>query len=265
LVQWLRADGHGRARDDVHPAELFARAGHWMPDVFSQAGIRLDECHDVVLPDAQIIQAPARPRRQRAGQKWLEQLFAEAGIKLDDVVLPEPGKPLMEQQAPREGRRMQEAMELLDDDEPTARAHGLSLLIELRDPDLFQWCAMFLEDEGRDVQLAALRAMLHCEAADVSLVEPMAKAEDKRVRAAALAALVTFSGEAAAEWFRYGLSDSEPCVRLETASHLGKLSRSTHPGIFALALNDPNPVVARDARSAADEQKRKPHRVREHR
>jgi HEAT repeat protein len=149
-------------------------------------------------------------------------------------------------------------MQLLEDDDPAKRAHGISLLVQIRDPDLFQWCAMFLEDEARDVQVAALQALLHCDDADVSLVEPLARSRDKQVRAAAVAALLALSGEASAEWFRFGLTDGEPCVRLETASHLARLDRKTHADIFALALNDPNPVVARHAHSAAEQQKHAP-------
>ena len=66
----------------------------------------------------------------------------------------------------------------------------------------------------------------------------------------AVAVLARHSGERAPDWFRYGLTDVEPCVRLETAAALETLEAQRHRDIFDLAMNDPNPDVARRAGAA---------------
>ena len=66
----------------------------------------------------------------------------------------------VEQSQPRTDSREAEALRLLDDQRPDVRVRGLSLLAEAASPDLFDWCAMFLDDESVAVRAAALHAML---------------------------------------------------------------------------------------------------------
>jgi HEAT repeat protein len=117
---------------------------------------------------------------------------------------------------------------------------------------LFDWCLMFMDDEAVPVRLAALRGIRECPEADVSVVEPMAESGDKRVRAAAIAALAVHAGRDAPRWFERGLKDPEACVRRETAGALRGLDPARHRRLFELALCDPNPDVARVARKLTE-------------
>ncbi len=110
---------------------------------------------------------------------------------------------------------------------------------------------MFLTDESADVRVAALRTILCCEQADPERLTPLAESPDKRIRAAAIAALAKHSGAAAARWFR-GLKDPSACVRLETAAVLSELDPTENRKIFELALYDHNPQIAYLARKLTD-------------
>jgi HEAT repeat protein len=106
---------------------------------------------------------------------------------------------------------------------------------------------MYLEDESTEVRVAALRTMIRCDEGDPEVIEPLADSADKRLRAAAIAALARHGGEDGAYWFAQGLKDPDACVRLETASLLTHLDPGEEREIFELALYDPNPQVSRVA------------------
>jgi HEAT repeat protein len=90
--------------------------------------------------------------------------------------------------------------------------------------------------------------MLHCEPDEPSIIEPYTASEDRRVRAAAIAALAKHGGADAVGWYERGLKDPEACVRLETARVLRYLDAKVHRRIFDLARYDPNPEIAKLAR-----------------
>ena len=144
------------------------------------------------------------------------------------------------------------ALGLLEDPGPVRRARGLTILAELEDPDLFDWCVMFLADESTDVRVAALRTMLRCEQAEAEVLAPMAGSPDKRIRAAAIAALARHSGADAARWFERGLKDPSACVRVATAAVLPQLDPTENRKIFEIALYDHNPQVAHVARKLTE-------------
>jgi hypothetical protein len=184
-------------------------------------------------------------------RRWLPDFFA--GVEIDpetlrvyrrvstiEVEVEPPTEPL--------DAAEEEALECLVSEKPRRRVRGLRLLAEMEVPDLFDWCVMFLEEESVEVTVAALRAMVCCEEAAPEVIVPFADSTDKRVRAAATAALAKHGGKAASYWFERGLKDPEPCVRAETAALLGELHPALHKQIFELALFDPNPEVARRAR-----------------
>jgi hypothetical protein len=195
--------------------------------------------------------APVRPKELLdKARRWLPEFFECVEIDPDDffvlhkvavaeVVPPEPVALI----DPREV----EALDALAAANPRRRARGLVLLADLADPDLFEWCAMSLEDEATEVRIAALRTMLRCEEGDPAVIAPLADAADKRLRAAAFAALARHGGEDGAYWFEQGLKDPDACVRLETAAMLVHLDPAGHRDLFELALYDPNPQVARVA------------------
>jgi len=159
--------------------------------------------------------------------------------------------------------REAEALDCLEDPSPKQRIRGLSLLADIRDPDLFDWCAMFaVEDEDATVQAAALRTMLRCDGGSPEVVVPFANTEDRLLRAAAIAALAKHSGDDGPTWVRRGLKDPEPCVRVEAARFLGDLDPRDDRATFALAEMDPNPDIARRAREVFEAKKRERARTR---
>ena len=210
LSRWVNRRLSSEPRRKLPPTELLELATRWLPECF--ADVR-------VAPD-----------RLRA--------YPIAGgidVRIESgAVEPDP--------------REDEAARYLTDASPKRRARGLSLLADLPDPDLFDWCVMFLDDEAPSVRLAALRAMLRCEEAETDAVAPLVQSDGKRIRAAALAAMAKFSGGDAPRWFERGLKDPSPCVRVAAARLLERLDPTAHRRLFELALYDPNPDVARIAR-----------------
>ncbi len=197
---------------------------------------------------------PQRGIRRREllhmARRWLPELFRGVKIDPDSLLVMrrvelEPAEDTAPEPAvdPRE----EEAVGLLDTGGGRQRIRGLKLLAEIEHPDLFEWCAMCLPDDSAAVRLAALHTMLRCEQIDPAAVAPLAASKDKRIRGAALAVLARHGGEEAERWFRRGLRDPEPCVRLETAAVLSQLDPAEHRAVFQLALYDPNPKIARAA------------------
>ena len=82
------------------------------------------------------------------------------------------------------------------------------------------------------------------------------------MRGAAIAVLCRHDRERR-EWFKRGLRDPEPCVRIETAAQLVALDPNEDPEIFAVALHDPNPDVERTAWKLCEGKKFEPVRLRE--
>lgn len=213
LSRWVERRVASQPGRAIGPRELLARARHWLPEIFE--GIRID---------------------------W-EALRARRDLETMDFEVEPPAEPA--------SAREDEALDCLLAEKPERRARGLAILAEMGDPDLFDWCAMFLDDESTDVTVAALHTMLSCQDADPEVIAPFADSRDKRVRGAATAALAKHAGEGAPYWFERGLKDPEACVRLETAALLSEVDPAEHKVIFQLALYDPNPEIARRARKLA--------------
>ena len=140
-----------------------------------------------------------------------------------------------------------EALDCLVASSVARRIRGLTLLAELEDPDLFEWCVMYLEDEATEVRVAALRTMLLAEEGDTEIIEPLVGSDDRRIRGAAVAAMARHSEADAPRWFERGLRDRAVCVRLETAALLSRLDPVEHRLLFELALADSNDQVVRIA------------------
>jgi len=213
LSEWVNKRLQTATRRGVTPRQLLHMAQRWLPELFE--GYAID------------------PERVRA--------FPVAGdvrVEVDDEgFAPDP--------------REEEALACLDSAKAKTRARGLELLARLRDPDLFDWCVMFLDDASPTVRLAALRLMRRCDDGSPEGIAPLAGSANKRVRAAALAALAHLGGEDARGWFTRGLKDPAPCVRVAVARELEHLDAAEYQDIFELALYDPNPDVARTARKLA--------------
>ncbi len=213
LSEWVNKRLQTATRKGVSPRELFYMARRWLPEAFE--GYEID------------------PESLR--------VFRQAGdvhVRVDEGALaPDP--------------REAEALECLESPKARGRVRGLELLAKTRDPDLFDWCAMFAGDAAPTVQLAALRLMSRCDDGSPEAIEPLATSRSKRVRAAALAALAHLGGAGAVAWFTRGLKDPCPCVRVAVARQLEHLDATEHRAVFELALYDPNPDVARTARKLA--------------
>ena len=184
-------------------------------------------------------------------RQWLPELFR--GVEVDpdrlkarrtvQTIALQAGEPVAYAD-PRE----EEALECLDDERARRRVRGLQLLCELEAPDLFDWCLMFVGDESTEVRVAALRTMLQVRELDTEALVPLAQEPEKRVRAAALAALAKHSPEGDDVWYLRALKDPSDCVRLETAALLPKMDPAVYVEVYELARHDPNPKIAATAR-----------------
>jgi hypothetical protein len=205
LSRWVANRLASQPRTKIQPSELLQLARQWLPEFFE--GVEVDPEH----------------LRVHRGVKTIEVEVKPALVEVD--------------------AREEEALDGLVASNPKRRIRGLKLLAEIEDPDLFDWCVMLLDDDSTDVRIAALHTMLCCDEGDAEVLVPFAESGDKRIRAAAMAALVKHSGEDAPRWFEWGLKDPYTCVRLETAAFLSRLDPAEHRSIFELALYDPNPQI----------------------
>ena len=212
LSTWVINRLADRPESRIKPTELLAKARQWLPAFFE--GVVID----------------------------CEHLRVVTRMKPVEVEVKAP--------LPRVCAREAEAIDCLESPHARRRVRGLGILADIDEPDLFDWCAIFLDDESVTVVEAALRMMLRCdtEAVDIGLIVPLVKSQNKRIRGAALAALARHGGDDAPRWFERGLKDPSPCVRTKTARMLEHLDVDTHHETFELALYDPNPQVARTAR-----------------
>jgi len=208
LSNWINSHLASDSRAQLISSELIDRAKRWLPEYFGRA---------------------------RLSSKRLE---AHSRIGLAGFEVKEPKR----YPDPREV----EAFRCLEHPQPDERARGLSLLADLEEPDLFDWCAMFLGDEVESIQLAALYGMRRCTDIIPDAIEPYANAEERKIRAAAVYLLAKHSDDAA--WVRKGLTDPEVNVRAEASRFLNRLSLRKDRKLLILASHDPNPHIAGKAR-----------------
>jgi hypothetical protein len=210
LSRWVLQRLAAPSGGRIQPGELLDRARQCLPEFF--AGVEIDPTD----------------------------FYVSRKAELSETDVDEPPVDL----SPREV----EALECLVANSPGRRIRGLSMLAELEDPDLFEWCVMYLADEAMEVRVAALRAMLRADDGDSEVIEPHAASDDRRIRGAAIAALARHSEADAPGWFERGLRDPSVSVRLETAALLPRLDPAEHRSIFELALADSNDQVVWMAR-----------------
>ncbi len=144
--------------------------------------------------------------------------------------------------------RYLKAMTDISNENPKRRMRGLQFLEKTGTEELFDWCALHLEDESIDVVCNALRIMCRCEEGYIAPILPHAESENRRIRAGALAALAKHASDDVERWFERGLKDPAVCVRMEVAKLLPTLDRIEHQDLFDIARHDPNPVVKRLAK-----------------
>ena len=179
-------------------------------------------------------------------QQWLPNFFQRVKITPRDLRFdysPELVEFETEPSLEPVDSREEHALDALVDAKPQRRIRGLKLLAQLESEDLYDWCTLLLSDESAEVRIAALQTIVHCDDGDPEVILPFTESQDKRVRAAAIAALAKHSVDDAPRWFERGLKDREACVRLETAALLLTLDAIEHQEIFELALYDPNPAI----------------------
>jgi len=208
LSDWVVNRLASRTNKAVKSTELVFMARRWIPELF-----------EGYVVDAERLRA----------YRWVKTI--EVGTEIDEVV--------PEHEA--------EALECLESPKVNRRARGLRILAEIGDPDLFEWCSMYLEDESVDMRVAALHTMLRCDSIQPDAIVPLADAENERIRAAAIAVLAKHAHEDKAHWCRLGLTDPSACVRVETARILPDLDPAQHKSVFRIALHDPNPEIVRRA------------------
>ena len=179
-------------------------------------------------------------------RQWLPNFFRGVKISPEDLRFDYPPELVEFETEPSlepVDSREENALDALADAKPKRRIRGLELLVQLEHEDLYEWCTLLISDESVEVRIAALQTIVYCDDGDPEVLLPLAKSQNKRIRAAAIAALAKHSTEDALHWFERGLKDHEACVRLETAVMLPTLDVTQHRGIFELALYDPNPEI----------------------
>lgn len=213
LSLWIQNRLRQNPKTKFPPAELLELAKAWIPEGFEGFRIDYDRITAVRVrsPEMESIEAETETRREREREASAER-----------------------------------ALEQLVSDRPDRRVRGLKQLRHLGAEDLFEWCVMCVDDPEVSVRVAAIEVMRDCEDAEPDMVEPFVDDEDRLLRAAALS-FMTKHGERAEDWFRAGLTDPEPHVRVTTARHLDELDSSADRSLFELALYDPNPKVAEAA------------------
>lgn len=214
LAEWVTRRFTTRPTTRIGVREFLGQARRYVPGLFE--GVDVD-------PDS------LRVRREHH--------------RLDLELLPAP--------SPDYARKEDKALEDLESPKAERRARGLRRLARIGEPDLFEWCTMFLGDEAREVRIAALRAMLDCETAETNVVMPLVEDDDKRVRAAAIAVVGKHADDDRSKWIEFGLRDPAPCVRIAAASVLEAVEPAENRSVFELALYDANPAVRRAARKVA--------------
>ena len=180
--------------------------------------------------------------------QWLPDFFQGIEITSEDLrfdCFPEPAEIETATSSEPIDSREENALDDLAAAKPQRRIRGLKRLARLGNEDLYDWCTLLLSDESLEVRVAALQTIALCEDGDPEVLLPFVESENKRIRAAAIAALAKHSAEDATRWFEQGLKDREACVRLETAALLPTLDVTQHREIFELALYDPNPEIKR--------------------
>ncbi len=209
LEQWIQSRLKENPKATFEPAQLLSLARQWVPEHLSKYKIDPNTLHAVRIP--------AKPDESF----WPDKDEGPQDVSPDE----------------------EKILEALMSDRASRRVRGLGMLAASDDPDLFEWCMMLFEDESIDVRVAVLETARQCDDAETELIAPLLDDGEKRIRGAAVA-FMTRHGEDRVDWFRTGLSDPEPHVRLQTARHLGELDPEKHRGLFELALYDPNRKVA---------------------
>ena len=214
LSDWVTRRFAQRPTTQINPREMLGKARQWLPEFFE--GVEIDPAN---LQVRHVVRTP----------------IPAANVFISDLDEADPAE--------------ERALDCLLSDKPERRAKGLKLLTEIENVDLFEWCAMYLDDDEPDVVVAALRAMLKADEADVEAILPLADSDDNRIRAAAAAALTRHSGDQAPLWFERGLKDPSTCVRMETCARLVDADAGDERlhTAFQLALYDPNPEIRRRA------------------
>ena len=185
-------------------------------------------------------------------QQWLPNFFRGVKIAPEDLRFdysPELVEFETEPSLEPVDSREENALNALAHARPKRRIRGLELLAQLEHEDLYEWCTLLLLDESVEVRIVALQTIVHCDDGDPEVLMPFVESQNKRIRAAAIAALAKHSTEDAPRWFEQGLKDCEACVRLETAALLPTLDVTQHREIFELALYDPNPEIRQMAQN----------------
>ena len=205
LSRWAENRTNSDTGGSIRPEELSQKLHQWLPDLFQGVEITPEDLRFDYFPEQVEFEAEPSP----------EPVNSREEKALDDLAAAKPQR----------------------------RIRGLKLLARLGNEDLYDWCMLFLSDESLEVRIAALQTIVYCDDGDPEVLRPLAESQNKRIRAAAIAALAKHSVKDAPRWFERGLKDREACVRLETAALLPTLDVIRHPAIFELALYDPNPEI----------------------
>ncbi len=210
LSRWVERRIESKDNHTIKPNELLELAYQWLPDYFAE--VRVDPKRLTAWPQVKTIRVVAE-----SSARW---------VAADE----------------------DEALNFLESEQPAMRIRGLKKLKKIGDPDLFDWCAMFLDDAQQQVRLTAMKIMRDCEAGDAAMLRPLTRSEDMHLRGAALSLLAQHDADHRLHWIERGLKDPATHVRLQVARHLRHIDAKQHRRLFEFALTDPNPQINKMAR-----------------
>jgi len=217
LAHWMNNRMMSGAGKHINQQEFFAKGKQWLPAFFAKMPFDPATLPIAHLKNNTIAVQVAYPKKQEKPQEKVDTHYAAAIAEISA-------------------------------DTPKRRRRGLQLLEKLGTEELFDWCALQLEDPSVDVVCNALRIMCRCDEGYVAPILPHAESKNQRIRAGALAALAKHAINEPEFWFERGLKDPAACVRMEVAKLLPTLDRTQHRTLFDIARHDPNPVVKRIAK-----------------
>lgn len=226
LARWIQNRIAQNPEGEIAESELAELAARWLPEFFE--GVAIDPTNLRSL----------RFRGSAAGDQTTLEPHVVDEEEADGEVDPVEA----------------EALACLASDKARRRIRGLRLLTGVEAPeDLVEWCLMLVDDDDTDVSVAALHTLAtRCEGVNPFLVEDLAAADDRRLRAAALEVLALHDEDGAGRWLWEGITDPEVHVRMGAVRHLDRIDPADHPDVFATALTDPNPEIVKLARRRSE-------------
>jgi hypothetical protein len=154
---WIRYAQRLRPKEAIDPKELEKLERRlYRGWCVGEREFREAVAKDLMLQDGAIV-------LEKEALAEMNHLQWEMLLKESLKVLGKARSDLLSEQVAPKVEDNEQAQRWLKSSKPKSRAKGLKRLAKVKAPDLFDWCVMFLEDESRNVRVAAPHAMVYCD------------------------------------------------------------------------------------------------------